>query len=93
MQNYELLGPHAAWTGPLSRGDFSTIALHRRALAGYPVEFQQAYDAMTRLAARVLSRSPEELLTRLAEAMPAVNEPDPVVNSRTNAVAAARPAS
>jgi predicted short-subunit dehydrogenase-like oxidoreductase (DUF2520 family) len=70
LNNQELLGPHAAWTGPLSRGDEATIRLHCEALDRYPGEFRQAYVEMTRLAARVLARSPEPLLERLDEILP-----------------------
>jgi predicted short-subunit dehydrogenase-like oxidoreductase (DUF2520 family) len=65
LDNQELLGPRAAWTGPLSRGDLATIALHWESLGRYPAEFRAAYAAMTRLAARLLSAAPEELLERL----------------------------
>jgi len=70
LDNQELLGPRAAWTGPLSRGDVATIRLHWEALGRYPEEFRQAYAGMTRLAARVLARSPEPLLDRLDEILP-----------------------
>ena len=69
LDNLELLGPRAAWTGPLSRGDMATIGLHWEALAGYPPEFRGAYAAMTRLAARLLSAAPHELLERFARTM------------------------
>ena len=88
LQNFELLGPHAAWTGPLSRGDFATIRLHRQALEAHPLEVRRAYDAMTRLAARVLSHAPEELLARLDEVVPATG---PGVTANRSATAAARP--
>jgi len=69
LDNQELLGPRAAWTGPLSRGDMSTVALHWQALSRYPAEFRTAYAAMTRLAARLLAASPEEMLARLETAL------------------------
>ena len=43
LDNYELFGPHAAWTGPLSRGDYATISKHARALSRFPREFAAAY--------------------------------------------------
>jgi predicted short-subunit dehydrogenase-like oxidoreductase (DUF2520 family) len=58
LDNYERLGPHAAWTGPLSRGDFATIAKHVKALRKFPREFGHAYAALARLSARALSRKP-----------------------------------
>lgn len=56
LDNYESLGPHAAWTGPLSRGDYATISKHVRALRRFPREFQDAYGALALLSARVLSK-------------------------------------
>jgi len=67
LDNRDLLGPHAAWTGPLSRGDFATIRLHWQALGGMPEELREAYAAMSRLAARLLMESPEAALERLAQ--------------------------
>jgi predicted short-subunit dehydrogenase-like oxidoreductase (DUF2520 family) len=32
LDNFERLGPHAAWTGPLSRGDFNVVRAHSDAL-------------------------------------------------------------
>ena len=58
LDNYESLGPHAAWTGPLSRGDYATISKHIRALRRFPREFQDAYAALALLSARVLSKEP-----------------------------------
>jgi predicted short-subunit dehydrogenase-like oxidoreductase (DUF2520 family) len=58
LDNYESLGPHAAWTGPLSRGDYATISKHVRALRRFPREFQDAYAALALLSARVLSKKP-----------------------------------
>jgi predicted short-subunit dehydrogenase-like oxidoreductase (DUF2520 family) len=71
LDNLELLGPHAAWTGPLSRGDMATISLHWESLGRYPAEFRAAYKAMTRLTARVLAAAPEEMLERLDAVMSA----------------------
>jgi len=67
LENQELVGPRAAWTGPLSRGDFATIRLHWEALATMPAEFRDAYAALSRLAARLLADSPEPLLERLEQ--------------------------
>jgi predicted short-subunit dehydrogenase-like oxidoreductase (DUF2520 family) len=67
LENEELLGPRAAWTGPLSRGDFATIGLHWEALGNFPEEFRQAYAGMMRLSARLLAPSPMPLLERLDE--------------------------
>ena len=59
LENLERVGPRAAWTGPLARGDYSVIAMHEDALQGLPVEYLDAYRAVNRLAARVLSRDAE----------------------------------
>ena len=66
LDNFEQLGPRAAWTGPLSRGDYPTVTehvwtLHRR----FPREYAQAYVALTRLGARLLRPRPAPLLRRL----------------------------
>jgi len=58
LDNYESLGPHAAWTGPLSRGDYATISKHVKALRRFPREFQEAYAVLAQLSARVLSKEP-----------------------------------
>jgi predicted short-subunit dehydrogenase-like oxidoreductase (DUF2520 family) len=65
LDNFESIGPRASWTGPLSRGDFATVAIHRKALRFYPREFGQAYAALTRLAGRVLAAEPRTTLRRL----------------------------
>ena len=58
LDNVERIGPRAAWTGPLSRGDYAVVAKHVKALRSYPREVQQAYAALALLAGRVLSKQP-----------------------------------
>ncbi len=65
LDNVERLGPCAAWTGPLSRGDFFVVAKHVRALRHYPREFQESYAALALLAARVLAKKPDATLRNL----------------------------
>ncbi len=65
LENFERLGPRAAWTGPLSRRDFGVVALHAAALRELPDEFLEAYQILNRLSARVLSKDSHELLTEL----------------------------
>ncbi len=65
LENLERLGPRATWTGPLSRGDYCTVAKHASALEEFPGEVQEAYAVLTRLAARLLARNPEATLNRL----------------------------
>ncbi len=69
LDNIERLGPRAAWTGPISRGDFAVVARHARALRRFPREFQQAYAALALLAGRVLAGSPERALRQLRRAL------------------------
>jgi predicted short-subunit dehydrogenase-like oxidoreductase (DUF2520 family) len=69
LDNYERLGPQRAWTGPLSRGDYSTVAKHRKAMRAYPREFQQAYAALSLLGARVLSKKPAATRAALKKAL------------------------
>lgn len=69
LANFERFGAKKSWTGPVSRGDFSTIARHNTALAVTPAEFQQAYAALARLSARLLAAHPEETLRHLDRAL------------------------
>jgi predicted short-subunit dehydrogenase-like oxidoreductase (DUF2520 family) len=66
LENLEHIGPRAAWTGPLARGDYSIIALHEEALRPLPLEYLDAYRAVNRLAARLLARESEPVLRELA---------------------------
>ena len=70
LANYECLGARKAWTGPVARGDFSTVARHRAALAEWPEEFSQSYAALARLSARVLDAHPERKLKQLDSVLP-----------------------
>jgi predicted short-subunit dehydrogenase-like oxidoreductase (DUF2520 family) len=56
LDNLEGLGPRAAWTGPLSRGDFKVVQAHLEALRELPQEFGNVYAALSRLAVRVLAQ-------------------------------------
>lgn len=55
LQNFERLGPRAAWTGPLSRGDYEVVAGHLGTLRRFDPEYAEAYAVLNRLAARVLA--------------------------------------
>ncbi len=55
LQNFERLGPRAAWTGPLSRGDYEVVAGHQEALRQFDAEYACAYEVLNSLATRVLS--------------------------------------
>lgn len=65
LENFERLGPHVAWTGPLSRGDYETVEKHLEALERFPREFRDAYAAVARLTARVMLAKPVPTLQRL----------------------------
>lgn len=54
LKNYERLGPRAAWTGPLARGDRVVVNAHLRALARFSQQYRAAYEVLNRLAVRVL---------------------------------------
>jgi len=69
LDNFERLGPRPAWTGPVARGDYATMARHVRALRRYPPEFRQAYVALALLGGRLLSKRPAEALDRLQRAL------------------------
>ena len=56
LQNYERLGPRAAWTGPLARGDDEVVAKHLNVLQDYSPQYRQAYEALNHLAERVFER-------------------------------------
>ncbi len=65
LENFKTLGPRAAWTGPLSRGDYEVVRAHLDALRESPKEFAQAYEALNRLAARVLAQDTAGVLAEL----------------------------
>lgn len=65
MANLQHLGPQKAWTGPVPRGDYSTVARHIAALRRFPPEYKRAYVALTRLAVRMLARNSRTMLRDL----------------------------
>jgi predicted short-subunit dehydrogenase-like oxidoreductase (DUF2520 family) len=56
LDNFERVGPRAAWTGPLARGDYKVVESHLRALSDSREEVAIAYNAVNRLAAAVLAQ-------------------------------------
>lgn len=58
LTNVAELGPAAALTGPVSRGDWATVAAH---LAALPAEERPAYEALARAAARLCGRELPDL--------------------------------
>jgi predicted short-subunit dehydrogenase-like oxidoreductase (DUF2520 family) len=65
LEHYEKLGPHKAWTGPLSRGDYGVVAANEEAIAHYHPEFLDAYVAVSRLSGHVLAADPAAVLGHL----------------------------
>ncbi len=65
LDNFERVGPLAAWTGPLSRGDVSTIERHVKALAEFEPEYLEAYKTLSRLTAAVLAAQPGAMMKQL----------------------------
>ena len=59
LANVTELGPAAALTGPVARGDAATVARH---LAALPADERPAYVAMAAAAARLAGRDPGEVL-------------------------------
>lgn len=69
LENFERLGPRAAWTGPLSRGDYGVVASHTEAMKDLPAEFAQAYQAVNGLAAQVLAQDSVAMLAELEKVL------------------------
>ena len=69
LDNIERLGPRAAWTGPMSRGDYAIIAKHAKALRKYPREYLNAYAALAQLAGKVLSKNSSAAVKQLKRAL------------------------
>ena len=69
FDNIERIGPRAAWTGPLSRGDYAIVSKHARALKKYPREFWQSYTALSLLAGRLLAKNPAAALKKIKRAL------------------------
>jgi predicted short-subunit dehydrogenase-like oxidoreductase (DUF2520 family) len=67
LDNLERMGPHAAWTGPLSRGDYSTVERHVSALSVQDVDYLEAYQALSRLTAKLLSSPAGTMAKQLEE--------------------------
>src|SRR6202163_484791 len=63
LENFERLGPRAAWTGPLARGDRGVVAEHLASMKRLPREFSNAYAALNGLATLVLSSGSAGILT------------------------------
>lgn len=69
LDNFESLGPQKSWTGPLSRGDFETVAKHTKAMRRHPREFHDAYAALALLSSKVLSKKRAAASNQLKRAL------------------------
>jgi predicted short-subunit dehydrogenase-like oxidoreductase (DUF2520 family) len=69
LDNYERLGPKAAWTGPLSRGDYGVVSAHLEALQQFSPEYRDAYEALNRLALYVLGQTSPVLPEKFQEVL------------------------
>jgi len=67
LDNFQRVGPRAAWTGPLARGDYRIVESHLRALQDSREEIAIAYEAVNRLAARVLAQDAAGTMAELEE--------------------------
>jgi predicted short-subunit dehydrogenase-like oxidoreductase (DUF2520 family) len=65
LDNLERIGARASWTGPVTRGDLTTVQRHVDGLSEFPPEYLEAYKALTRLTAAVLSDDPGALAEKL----------------------------
>src|SRR6202049_98727 len=63
LENFERLGPRAAWTGPLARGDYGVVGAHPARMERFTREFSNAYAALNDLASLVLSPGSAGILT------------------------------
>jgi len=69
LSDAERKGTRKAWTGPLARGDFATIAAHGRALRKHPREIRAAYEALSRVTVKTLGTHPERGMRELNAAL------------------------
>jgi predicted short-subunit dehydrogenase-like oxidoreductase (DUF2520 family) len=74
LANFEQLGPGAAWTGPLSRGDYGTVRRNAVALTEFPREFVNAYAALARLGAALLGEQGAEKRDQLEQALKEIDK-------------------
>jgi predicted short-subunit dehydrogenase-like oxidoreductase (DUF2520 family) len=65
LDNFERVGPLAAWTGPLARGDYSTIQAHVKSLADVEPEYLDAYKALARLTVKTIAGQPDAVLKQI----------------------------
>ena len=71
LEHYENLGPHKAWTGPLSRGDYGVVAANEEAIAQYHEAIRLLPDFLEALnnLAWTLAASPDAQFRNASEAI------------------------
>jgi predicted short-subunit dehydrogenase-like oxidoreductase (DUF2520 family) len=69
LANLQAHGARDAWSGPVPRGDWETVARHMAVLRQLPPEYAAAYRALTRLAVRLLAPQPKRWLAQLERAL------------------------
>ena len=67
LDNFERVGPRAAWTGPLARGDYKIVEAHLRVLRDSQEEIAEAYEGLNYLAARLLAQHPASTTAELGK--------------------------
>ena len=60
LENFERLGPRAAWTGPLSRGDYGVVDAHVNAMRNLRPQIGKAYTALNDLAKAMLAANSDQ---------------------------------
>jgi predicted short-subunit dehydrogenase-like oxidoreductase (DUF2520 family) len=66
LHNYEKLGPAAAFSGPIVRGDLETIRAHLKALSKVP-SAKYAYSALVRAALNLLPNRNRRQIAQLVD--------------------------
>jgi predicted short-subunit dehydrogenase-like oxidoreductase (DUF2520 family) len=66
LRNYEKLGPAAAFSGPIVRGDVETIRAHLKALSKVP-SAKDAYSALARAALNLLPNKNRRQIAQLLD--------------------------
>lgn len=75
LDNFESVGPLAAWTGPLARTDFPVVERHVKALAEFEPVYLEAYKTLSHLTAEMLAAKPPAIRKELDRIFEAVSAP------------------
>ncbi|HEX9760320.1 MAG TPA: Rossmann-like and DUF2520 domain-containing protein [Candidatus Acidoferrales bacterium] len=77
LANLESSGGRASLTGPVARGDFTTIERHAGVLRRYPREYRELYSLLTRVGVGLLLPRPAPTLRRLERILAALRKRAP----------------